>query len=71
MIDAVENQAVEVDIKIDRPAKTLYERYPSALGFADAILFLCPPPQRGEYRLNKYAKDIPHQTGVVGQTVAQ
>ena len=60
-----------MDIEIDRASKTLYERHASALGLPNAKLFCRPPPQRGEYRLNEYLQNVSHQTGIVGQPLAQ
>jgi hypothetical protein len=61
---------VEVNIEIDGASKPLYKRHPSAPRLLNVELFPALPPQRGEYRLDKYVENISHQTGIVCKPVA-
>jgi hypothetical protein len=60
-----------MDIEINRTSETLHKRHCTAPGLPNSITLPPPAPQRGEYRLNEYVKNVSKQSGVVCKAVAQ
>ncbi len=69
---AVEDQRVEMNVQVERPAKSLDESDRSAVsGSASECGWSTPGSQRGEDRPHKHAQDRCRQFSIVGQAVAQ
>jgi hypothetical protein len=70
-IDAIDDERVDAEVEPQRGVEALDKRHGTGLRLALGAEFACPLSQGSEYCLGEDAKEIRHQTRIVGQTVTE